>query len=107
MLCTMRFCCSNTRTWIRDGGPVKQSLFNVIKLAQPVVILDEAHKAYGKSSGSRTNFDRAVQFAATVNRLNPRLVLEFSATPNPRISNLLVDVSGIDLKTEEMIKYAD
>ena len=87
-----------------DGGPVKQSLFNVIKLAQPVVILDEAHKAYGKSSGSRTNFDRAVQFAATVNRLNPRLVLEFSATPNPRISNLLVDVSGIDLKTEEMIK---
>lgn len=81
-------------------GLVKQSLFNVIKLLRPVVILDEAHKAYGKNSKS----DRARQFAATVNRLNPRLVLEFSATPNPNISNLLVDISGAELKSEEMIK---
>lgn len=79
-------------------GPVKQSLFNVIKIQRPVVILDEAHKAYGK------RLDGAQQFAASINRLNPRLVLEFSATPNSNISNLLVDITGVELKAEEMIK---
>lgn len=83
----------------RDDGPVKQSLFNVIKMQRPVVILDEAHKAYGKA-----NMERARQFADSINRLNPRLVLEFSATPNPNISNLLVDITGLELKAEEMIK---
>ncbi len=83
----------------RDEGPVKQSLFNVIKMQRPVVILDEAHKAYGKA-----NMERARQFAESINRLNPRLVLEFSATPNPNISNLLVDITGVELKAEEMIK---
>ncbi len=83
----------------RGGGPVKQSLFNVIKMQRPVVILDEAHKAYG-----RANMERARQFAESINRLNPRLVLEFSATPNPKISNLLVDITGLELKAEEMIK---
>ena len=39
-----------------------------------------------------------------VNRLNPRIVIELSATPNRRISNLLVDISGVDLKKEAMIK---
>ena len=80
-------------------GPVKQSLFNVIKMQRPVVILDEAHKAYGKA-----NLEQAKQFADSINRLNPRLVLEFSATPNPNISNLLVDITGVELKAEEMIK---
>lgn len=83
-----------------EFGLVKQSLFNVMKMLRPVVILDEAHKAYGKNTRS----DRARQFAAAINRLNPRLVLEFSATPNPNISNLLVDISGAELKSEEMIK---
>ncbi len=81
-----------------EGGPVKQSLFNVIKMQRPVVILDEAHKAYGK------RLERAQDFANSINRLNPRLVLEFSATPNPKISNLLVDITGVELKAEEMIK---
>ena len=81
-----------------NGGLVKQSLFNVIKMLRPVVILDEAHKAYGKKLAG------AKDFAASVNRLNPRMVLEFSATPNPNISNLLVDISGVELKNEEMIK---
>ena len=83
----------------RGDGNVKQSLFNVIKMLRPVVILDEAHKAYGKA-----NIERAKQFADTINRLNPRLTLEFSATPNPKISNLLVDITGVELKAEEMIK---
>ena len=82
-----------------ENGIVKHSLFNVIKMQRPVVVLDEAHKAYGKR-----NLEKAKQFAASINRLNPRLVLEFSATPNPKISNLLVDITGVKLKNEEMIK---
>ena len=79
-----------------DGGMVKHSLFNAMKMLRPVVVLDEAHKAYGGKG--------AEEFVAAVNRLNPRLVVELSATPSPRVSNLLVDVSGGDLKKEEMIK---
>ncbi len=79
-------------------GPVKQSLFNVIKMQRPVIILDEAHKAYGKKPKG------AEDFAKSINRLNPRLALEFSATPNANISNLLVDITGVELKAEEMIK---
>ncbi|MCY3574533.1 MAG: DEAD/DEAH box helicase family protein [Chloroflexi bacterium] len=82
----------------RGDGPIRQSLFNVIKMRQPVIILDEAHKAYGKKlAGAR-------DFADAINRLNPRLVMEFSATPNQHISNLLVDITGLELKSEEMIK---
>ena len=80
-----------------DDGTVKRSLYNVFKMLRPVVVLDEAHKAYGKA-------DAEDEFVRSVNRLDPSLVLELSATPNPRISNLLVDISGIDLKAEEMIK---
>lgn len=75
---------------------IKHSLFNVLKMQRPVVVLDEAHKAYGGKG--------ADEFVAAVNRLNPRLVIELSATPNAAISNLLVDVSGADLGREEMIK---
>lgn len=78
-----------------EDGMVKHSLANVMRMKRPVVILDEAHKAY-RSSG------RA--YSDTINKLNPRMVVEMSATPNPDISNLLVDVSGTDLWSEEMIK---
>ncbi len=77
------------------AGPAKRSLFNVFKMLRPVVVLDEAHKAYGSDPD---------EFVKSVNRLDPLLVIELSATPNPRISNLLVDISGVDLKDEEMIK---
>ncbi len=82
-----------------EGGSIKHSLFNVLKILRPVVVLDEAHKAYG-STNRRTN----EEFARSINRLNPRLVVELSATPNYGISNLLVDIEGPDLKKEEMIK---
>ena len=82
-----------------DGGLVKQSLFNVFKITRPVVVLDEAHKAYG-SKNKAVN----VGFAQSINRLDPRLVIELSATPNQGISNLLVDIEGPDLRKEEMIK---
>lgn len=78
---------------------IKQSLFNVLKLLRPTVILDEAHKAYGSR-----NEENNQQFVAAVNRLNPRFVLELSATPKLGISNILVNISGLALKDEEMIK---
>ena len=82
-----------------DGGPVKHSLFNVFKLLRPVVVLDEAHKAYGSNSRAANE-----EFARSITRLDPRLIIELSATPNRGISNLLVDIDGPDLKKEEMIK---
>ena len=78
------------------NGTVKHSLFNVLKMQRPVVVLDEAHKAYGGKG--------ADEFVVAVNRLNPQLVIELSATPNAALSNLLVDISGTDLAREEMIK---
>ena len=82
-----------------DNGPVKHSLFNVFKMLRPVVVLDEAHKAYGAKKREANE-----EFARSINRLDPNLVIELSATPNRGISNLLVDITGIELKNEEMIK---
>ena len=82
-----------------EGGLIKQSLFNVFKMLRPVVVLDEAHKAYGAR-----NRETNEEFAKSINRLDPRIVIELSATPNRGISNLLVDIEGPDLKREEMIK---
>ena len=78
---------------------VIQSLFNVFKMLRPVVVLDEAHKAYGANKREANE-----EFARSINRLDPQMVIELSATPNHGISNLLVDIDGTDLKKEEMIK---
>ncbi len=83
---------------VSENGPVKRSLFNVFKILRPVVVLDEAHKAYGRKR------EAGEQFVRSVNRLDPSAVIELSATPNRNISNLLVDITGVDLKNEEMIK---
>ena len=80
------------------GGWVKHSLINVLKLIRPTVILDEAHKAYGPNDRNNR------EFVKSVNRLNPRFVLELSATPKIGISNILVNISGTELQAEEMIK---
>ncbi len=83
---------SNTANW------VKHSLINVLKLIRPTVILDEAHKAYGPNDTNNR------EFVKSVNQLNPRFVLELSATPKIGISNILVNISGTELQAEEMIK---
>ena len=83
----------------KKTGLVMQSLFNVFKTLRPVVILDEAHKAYGARRPEAN-----AEFAQSINRLDPRMVIELSATPNRGISNLLVDIDGTALKQEEMIK---
>ncbi|MGH7195600.1 MAG: DEAD/DEAH box helicase [Candidatus Saccharimonadales bacterium] len=70
---------------------VKTSLGNVLMLLQPVVILDESHKAY--SEGAKQ----------TLYGFNPSIICELSATP-PAESNVLVDISGRQLWDEDMIK---
>lgn len=83
---------------LADAGPhmlsIKHSLLNVLKISRPIVVVDEGHKAY--SDNTRTS----------LNNFNPSFILELSATPNVRAhnSNILVEVSGVDLKDEQMIK---
>ena len=81
---------------VSDRGTVKHSLLNVCKMLRPVVVLDEAHKAYGAKKDE--------EYARFVSDLDPSLIIELSATPSRSRSNLLVDVAGKDLKDEEMIK---
>ena len=79
-----------------EDGAVIHSLTNVLKMLRPVVILDEAHKAYGRQA--------ADQYARAISNFNPKYVIELSATPKRGISNLLVDIAGTELKAEQMIK---
>lgn len=71
---------------------VKQSLGNTLRIVRPVIVLDEGHRAYSEMARN------------TLARLNPRFLLELSATPDRGLSNILVNISGRALKEEEMIK---
>lgn len=67
------------------------SLANVIRLSNPLVVIDEGHKTTSKLS---------VDFIAD---LNPSFIIEFTATPREG-SNILVNVHASELKREEMVK---
>jgi len=83
---------------------IKDSLGNALRLIRPVVVMDEGHKAVSELAFS------------TLYGFNPCFVLELTATPkdvaassgkNPkpaRHANVLVEVKGIDLDREGMIK---
>lgn len=83
---------------------VKDSLGNALRLIRPVVVMDEGHKAVSELAFK------------TLYGFNPCFVLELTATPkdvaatsgrNPRPArhaNVLVEVSGLDLDREGMIK---
>ena len=73
---------------------VKHSLGNAMRISRPIVVLDEGHRAYSDLARK------------TICGLNPKFILELSATPNMKehLSNVLVSVSGVKLKEEEMIK---
>jgi type III restriction enzyme len=73
-------------------APIKTSLGNVLRIVRPMIVLDEGHRAY-------TDLARE-----TLAGLNPRFMLELSATPKASRSNILVGVSGRALKDESMIK---
>ena len=73
------------------GAYVKTSLGNTLRLLNPLIILDEGHKAY------------SVNAKKTLEGFNPCMIVELSATPR-RGANVLVEISGRDLHAEEMIK---
>ena len=83
-----------TGPFVMRGVSVKHSLGNALRLVEPIVVIDEGHRAYSEIARE------------TLCGFNPRFVLELSATPNTtaRHSNILVDVSGVALKDEQMIK---
>ena len=72
-------------------GYVRHSLANAIRVLRPIVVIDESQNV---ATDIRREF---------VSSLNPRFILELSATPESD-SNLLVNVPGQALKNEEMIK---
>lgn len=78
-----------------DDGPfsrlVKSSLGNTLRLLQPVIVLDEGHKAYGELAQS------------TLRGFNPSFLLELTATP-PQESNVVVRITGQAVLNEGMIK---
>ena len=73
------------------GRHAKTSLGNTLRLLQPLIVLDEGHKAYSRNARK------------TLEGFNPCMILELSATP-PRDANILVDIKGVELNAEEMIK---
>lgn len=74
------------------SGTAKRSLFNVLKIVRPIIILDEAHNAYSEARRKR------------LCEFNPQIMIELSATPRTGTSNILVNTSGEALKQENMIK---
>ncbi len=80
------------------GSIIKDSLGNVMRLARPMVVIDEGHHAYTENA------------LKTIDGFNPSFVLELSATPRvakkkgEHGANILVDVRGGDLERAEMIK---
>ena len=70
---------------------IKTSLGNTLKILSPIIILDEGHKAYGENSQK------------ALYGFNPSIIVELSATPLAK-SNSLVDISGLALNREDMIK---
>ena len=82
---------------------VKTSLGNLIRLSKPLILIDEYHKFFTK-----IGFE-------TLASLNPKMIIGYTATPvNKRgtgvnafeaNNNILVNITGKDLRDEEMIKY--
>lgn len=76
----------------RDSeGTVINSLANVVRLSNPLVVIDEGHKTTTKLS---------IDF---LNDLNPSFIVEYTATPRDN-SNVLVEIHASELKDEQMVK---
>jgi len=73
------------------GRIPKTSLGNTLKILQPIIILDEGHKAYSPIAQE------------TLRGFNPCIIVALSATP-PQGENILLNISGQQLNREEMIK---
>jgi len=75
-----------------DIGRVKHCVANLMRLLQPIVIVDEAHNFYSP------------QTIQTLKDFFPQVIVELTATPKENCSNVLFAVSALALKTEHMIK---
>jgi len=75
----------------KDDSGVIESLANVIRLSNPLIVVDEGHK---------TKTELSVTF---LKELNPSFVIEYTATPRPE-SNILVEVHSSELKEQQMVK---
>ncbi len=67
------------------------SLFEVIRRSKPLIIADEGHNA------------KTVLALDLIESLDPSFVLELTATPHDK-SNVLVRVTALELKEEQMVK---
>ena len=76
----------------RFVGQPRWSLANWLALRQPYLIVDEAHN---------TKTERSFE---ALKRLNPTAILELTATPVPKRTNVLFHVSAQQLQAEAMIK---
>ncbi len=72
-------------------GEVINSLANVIRKNNPLIVIDEGH---------HTQTELSVQFLSD---LKPSFIIEFTATPRDG-SNVLVRISASELKNEQMVK---
>ena len=70
----------------------RDSLFNIIRTYNPVIIIDEGHR-YGSDLRQ-----------ATIADLNPSFIWEYTATPDSANANIFHRTSPIELKIEQMIK---
>ncbi|MDN0056352.1 DEAD/DEAH box helicase [Collinsella ihumii] len=68
------------------------ALISALAGSNPIVIVDESHHA-----GSSLSLDM-------LRNLNPRFVLELTATPDPRHANVITQAGARQLKREEMVK---
>jgi type III restriction enzyme len=73
----------------RRGKPIA-SFANLLKMHQPLMIVDEAHNFTSTLSGE------------TIGRIGPAAVIEFTATPVR--SNVIVSATAAELKAADMIK---
>ncbi|RJQ25645.1 hypothetical protein C4565_08090 [Candidatus Parcubacteria bacterium] len=74
-----------------EEGTVINSLANVVRMSNPLIVIDEGHKTATKLS---------IDF---LKDLNPSFIVEYSATPRNE-SNILVEVHASELKEEQMVK---
>ncbi|MDH4198855.1 MAG: DEAD/DEAH box helicase family protein [Spirochaetia bacterium] len=73
------------------GSIIRTSLANAIRVSRPFIIIDEIHKVFTDQARS------------AIDSLNPEFVLGLSATPKDNM-NILVTITGLELKQEEMVK---
>jgi type III restriction enzyme len=74
-----------------EEDTVINSLANVVRMSNPLIVIDEGHKTTTKLS---------IDF---LKDLNPSFVVEYTATPRSE-SNILVEVHSSELKAEQMVK---